>query len=267
MTGIADGFANKVALVTGGASGIGLATAARLRTEGATVVVADVDETRGKAESEKIGAEFVRLDVSDADEWRDVVAGVVQRHGGIDIAYLNAGITTFPATGEEFMAMFEIAELTDAAYRRIVGVNVDGVVLGTRTVAPAIEARGGGAIVATASAAGVIAFSPDPIYTMTKHAVVGFVRAMAPSLSTKQISINAVLPGAVDTNILAAGFAEKARDMGVAMIDASEIAEGVVNAINQGTTGQLWLCLANRPPFAYEFAPVDGLGITAGSES
>ena len=79
--------------------------------------------------------------------------------------------------------------------------------------------------------------------------------------------MNAVLPGAVDTNILAAGFAEKARDMGVAMIDPSEIADGVVHAINHGTTGQLWLCLANRPPLAYAFAPVDGLGITSGPES
>ncbi len=267
MADFADGFAGKVALVTGGASGIGLATASRLRADGAAVVVADLDEGRGKTESERIGAQFVRLDVSDPDAWGEVVAGVVQRHGGLDVAFLNAGVTTFPATGEQFMEMFDIADLTDAAYRRIVGVNVDGVVLGTRAVAPAIEARGGGAIVATASAAGVIAFSPDPVYTMTKHAVVGFVRAMAPNLATKEISINAVLPGAVDTNILAEGFADKARDMGVTMIDPSEIADGVVHAINQGTTGQLWLCLANRRPFAYEFAPVEGLGITPTLES
>lgn len=266
MAGIEGGFAGKVALITGGASGIGLATAARLRNEGAVVVVADVDEARGKRESEAIGAEFVRLDVSDADAWREVVSGVTGRHGGIDVAFLNAGITTFPATGEEFMAMFDFADLTDAAYRRIVGVNVDGVVWGTREVARAMEARGGGAIVATASAAGVIAFSPDPIYTMTKHAVVGFVRASAPTLATKNVTINAVLPGAVDTNILAAGFAEKARGMGIPMLDPSEIAEGVVHAIREGTTAKLWLCLPNRAPFAYAFAPVEGLGIDTGAE-
>ncbi|MBC8340517.1 MAG: SDR family oxidoreductase [Proteobacteria bacterium] len=267
MSNFADGFAGKVALVTGGASGIGLATAKKLRGAGATVVVADVDEARGKAESEAIGAEFARLDVSDSAQWEEVVSGVVQRHGGLDIAFLNAGVTTFPATGEEFMSMFDISEVTDAAYRRIMGVNVDGVVLGTRAVASVIAAQGGGAIVATASAAGVIAFAPDAVYTMTKHAVVGFVRAMGPSLAEKNITINAVLPGAVDTNILAPGFAEQARDMGVAMIDASEIADGVINAIHQGTTSQLWLCLANQAPFAYEFAPVDGLGITSGAEA
>jgi short-subunit dehydrogenase len=90
---------------------------------------------------------------------------------------------------------------------------------------------------------------------------------MGPSLAEQNITINAVLPGAVDTNILAPGFAEQARDMGVAMIDASEIADGVINAIHQGTTSQLWLCLANQAPFAYEFAPVDGLGITSGPEA
>ena len=267
MTQFSEGFAGKVALVTGGASGIGLATAARFRAEGATVVVADIDEARGKDESERIGAEFVRLDVSDSDGWREVVAGIVARHGGLDIAFLNAGITTVPATGEEFMQEFDLSTLSDADYRRIMGINVDGVVFGTRAVAPAIEANGGGAIVATASAAGVIAFSPDPVYTTTKHAVVGFVRAIAPSMLGKKISVNAVLPGAVDTNILAPGFAEKARDMGVSMIDPSEIADGVVHAINEGTTGKLWLCLANQKPLSYEFAPVAGLGITAGPES
>lgn len=256
-----NGFAHKVALVTGAASGIGFATAKSLRAQGATVVMGDVDEARGKSCAEEIGGEFVRLDVSDPDAWREVVDGAVARHGGLDIAFLNAGITTFPATGEELIEGFDIAELPDDNYRRIMGVNVDGVIFGTRAVVPALAARGGGAIVATASAAGVIAFPPDPIYTMTKHAVVGFVRSLAPGLIKKQITLNAVLPGAVDTNILGAGFAEKAREMGISMIDPAQIAEGVVHAINEGSTGKLWLCLAGKGPFAYEFAPVPGLGI------
>jgi NAD(P)-dependent dehydrogenase (short-subunit alcohol dehydrogenase family) len=146
------------------------------------------------------------------------------------------------------------------------GVNVDGVIFGARAVVPALEARGGGAIVATASAAGVIAFPPDPIYTTTKHAVIGFVRSLAPGLVAKQITFNAILPGAVDTNILAEGFADKAREMGIPMIAPEHIADGVVKAITDGSTGKLWLCLADRDPEAYEFAPVDGLGIPADVE-
>lgn len=261
-----NGFSGKVAIVTGGASGIGFATSKRLRAEGASVVIADLDEARGKDCAEQIGGEFVRLDVSDSDAWRDVVEGVVSRHGGLDLAYLNAGVTTYPATGEQLIAGFEITELSDEDYRRIMGANVDGVIFGARAVTPAIEARGGGAIVVTASAAGVIAFPPDPIYTTTKHAVIGFVRSLAPALAIKQISLNAILPGAVDTNILGDGFADKARAMGISMIDPEQIADGVVHAVTHGSTGTLWLCLAGREPLAYEFAPVEGLGIPADVE-
>lgn len=254
------GFEDKVALITGGASGIGLATAKRLKSEGAAVVIADLDDARGKREAEQIGADFVHLDVSDSEAWRSVVADVSARHGGLDLAYLNAGVTTYPAAIETMIRPFDIADLPDENYRRIMGANLDGVVFGARAVVPAIEARGGGAIVATASCAGVIAFYPDPIYTATKHAVVGLVRSLAPSLEARGISCNAVLPGAVDTNILGEGFADRAREVGIAVIAPERIADAVVNAVTAGSTGQLWICVADRPPYPYEFREVDGLG-------
>ena len=258
-----DGFEGKVALITGGASGIGLATAKRLRAEGAAVTIADLDEARGKPAAEAIGADFAVLDVSDPVAWSETIDGVVARHGGLDLAHLNAGVTTYPASGEEFIASFDIAELPDESYRRILGANVDGVVFGARAAVPAIEARGGGALVVTASAAGVIAFPPDPIYTLTKHAVVGFVRALAPALVDKKISVSAILPGVVDTNLLSNGFADTAREMGIAVIPPEHIADGVVKVLTGGTTGKLWLCLADGPPEAYVFNPVAGLGIPA----
>ena len=263
MGGFDDGFEGKVALITGGASGIGLATAQRLRAEGATVVIADLDEVRGKPAAEAIAAEFVKLDVSDPVAWREGVDGIVARHGGLDLAYLNAGVTTYVSTGEEFFASFDIAELPDESYRRILGANVDGVVFGARAVVPALAARGGGALVATASVAGVIAFPPDPIYTMTKHAVVGFVRSLAPTLVEKGITCNAILPGVVATSLLSDDFADQARALGIAVIPPEHIAAGVVKAVTDGTTGQLWLCLADREPEAYRFNPVDGLGVPA----
>ncbi len=260
------GFDGTVALVTGGASGIGRATCRRLASEGALVVVADLDESGGKAVAREIRGDFVRLDVSDPHAWTEVVEGVVSRRGGLHLAYLNAGVTTFRADPRGLTTTFDITAMSDAQYRRIMGANVDGVILGTRACVPAIEASGGGSIVATASAAGVIAFPPDPIYTATKHAVVGFVRSIAPILETKGISCHAILPGIVDTNILAGGFADQARARGIEVMAPEEIAAAVVEAVNSPRTGGLWLCLPKRTPTLYSFNPVTGLGLPAPTE-
>jgi NAD(P)-dependent dehydrogenase (short-subunit alcohol dehydrogenase family) len=255
------GFEGTVALVTGGASGIGRATCRRLAEEGATVIVADLDAAGAKTVAEEIGGEAVTLDVGDPGAWAEVVGGVLARHGGLHLAYLNAGVTTLRAEPGDLVAPFDITAVSDEAYRRIMGANVDGVILGTRACAPAIARSGGGAIVATASAAGVIAFPPDPIYTATKHAVVGFVRSMAPWLEAQGIACHAVLPGVVDTNILTRGFADEARSRGILVMDPSEIAAGVVGAVRSPETGGLWLCLPGRAPSRYVFNPVEGLGV------
>lgn len=260
------GFEGTVALVTGGASGIGRATCRRLAGEGARVVVADLDEAGGKAVAQEIRGEFVRLDVSDSLAWNEVVDGVVARQGGLHLAYLNAGVTTFRADPRDLVTPFDIGAMSDAQYRRIMGANVDGVILGTRACAPAIEASGGGSIVATASVAGAIAFPPDPIYTATKHAVVGFVRSMAPILETRGISCHAIMPGIVDTNILANGFADQARTMGMQVMAPEEIAAAVVQAVKAPQTGGLWLCLPKRAPSLYSFNPVTGIGLPEPAE-
>jgi NAD(P)-dependent dehydrogenase (short-subunit alcohol dehydrogenase family) len=254
-------FEGKVALVTGGASGIGRATALSLAQRGATVLVADVDVVGGKAVAAQLGTELIELDVSDPDAWTDAIARVVQSHAGLDILHLNAGIATFKGSGEEFATAFDLEAMPIESYRRIMGINVDGVAFGIRAALSALAEGDGGSIVATASAAGVIAFAADPIYTATKHAVVGLVRSMAPVLAPRAITCNAILPGAVDTAILAEGFADKAREMGIPVGMPEEIADGVLGAIEGGGTGQLWLCLAGQAPCLYDFAPVPGLGI------
>ena len=189
------------------------------------------------------------------------MAGVRARHGALQLVHLNAGVTTFRAAPGDLVAPFDLTAVSDAQYRRIMGANVDGVILGARACLPLIEASGGGAIVATASAAGVIAFPPDPIYTATKHAVVGFVRSLAPLLAPSEIACHAVLPGVVDTNILARGFADEARARGIRVMPPEQIAEGVVYAVRSSELGGLWLCLPDRAPFLYRHAPVEGLGI------
>jgi NAD(P)-dependent dehydrogenase (short-subunit alcohol dehydrogenase family) len=238
----------KVAVITGGASGIGLATAQLFATEGASVVIVDRNADAGEPAAKELDGRFVAADVGSPDDWRKVVDVATSTFGGVDVAYLNAGVTT----GES-----SIEALTDEQYRRIMGANVDGVVFGTRAVAPAIAARGGGAIVATASLAGLIAFALDPIYTMTKHAVVGFVRSMAPQLETQKITINAICPGVVDTPLVGDGAAAL-RQAGFPLIEPSEIAAAVLMAATGTATGHAFACQAGAEPVAYEFRDVPG---------
>jgi NAD(P)-dependent dehydrogenase (short-subunit alcohol dehydrogenase family) len=257
-----EGFEGLVALVTGGASGIGLATARRLSAEGAVVVIADFNESGAKAAAEAIGAEFVVFDVGDPEAWQETIHGIEAQHGALHLVHLNAGITTYKAEASaELRSGFDLSEMPLDNYRRIMGANVDGVILGARACIPLIAASGGGAVVATASAAGAIAFPPDPIYTATKHAVVGFVRSMAPWLQAQGIGCHAIMPGVVDTGLLAEGMADQARTLGIPVIAPEEIAEAVVGAVRSPESGGLWVCLANRPAFRYAFNPIDGLGV------
>lgn len=242
-------FEGKVALVTGGASGIGLAAVRRFADEGATVVVADLNKAAGEAAAEEVGGRFLALDVADGSAWTQAVAAIEEQDGGLDIAYLNAGVTT----GNP-----DIVSLTDEQYRRIMGANVDGVVFGMRACVPAIERRGGGAIVVTASLAGIIAFAGDPIYTLTKHAVVGLVRSVAPHLQPKNITVNSVNPGIVDTPLVGEEGRERLTAAGFPLIPPGDIAAAVVGAITGGGTGQCWVCQPGRPPEPYEFGQAPG---------
>jgi NAD(P)-dependent dehydrogenase (short-subunit alcohol dehydrogenase family) len=257
MGKFAAGFSNTVALVTGGASGIGLATARRLSAEGATVVIADRDEARGKGVAEASGLEFVAMDVSDPEAWEQIVAEITRRHGALHLVHLNAGITTY-RIDQSPEGGFDLASMPLENYRRIMGANIDGVILGARATLPALTASGGGALIVTASAAGALAFPPDPIYTATKHAVVGFVRSMAPSLEASNIGCHAIMPGIVDTGLLSEGFADQAKSMGMPIIPPEDIADAVINAARAEKTGGLWICLATRPPYRYQFEPLDG---------
>src|SRR5262249_22678569 len=144
-----------VALVTGGGSGIGRAIAQRLAADGADVLVVDVDEIAAQRTARAVDGRAVAADVGDPAEWARL-ADTIPR---LDVACLNAGVVTGQA---------DLDDLTDEAYRRIMRVNVDGVVLGLRALIPLLERSEGDAVV-TASLAGLTSMASDPVYSATKH--------------------------------------------------------------------------------------------------
>ncbi len=183
-----------------------------------------------------------------SDEWPFIVEAVTCRFGGIDVAHLNAGVMTGEA---------DITALTDDAYRRVVSVNVDGVVYGVRALVPALSARGGGALVATASLAGLIGFSPDPVYCLTKHAVVGLVRALIPQLAARNITFNAVCPSIVDTPLI--GEARQLlEETGFPLIDAGAVADAVVERLSGESSGEAMVVQAGREALAFRFGRPPG---------
>ena len=243
------------AIVTGAASGIGRATSRLLADEGCRVIVADVDDAGGAAVAEEVGGTFHHLDVTDPEAWAAAVAAT----GGVDIVYLNAGVTTLPAgTGLSDAAANHITRLSDRDYRRIMAINVDGVVFGARAVVPSMVERGGGVIVATSSLAGLIGFPPDPIYAVTKHAVIGLVRSLGPQLAPLGISVHAVCPGITDTAIVADTAKHELRAAGFPIIPPEHIGAGVLTAIRSSDTGCAWVCQAGRDAVSFEFRHVPG---------
>jgi NAD(P)-dependent dehydrogenase (short-subunit alcohol dehydrogenase family) len=243
----------KVAIVTGAGSGIGAASARRLADAGAHVVVAVVAEAAGRAVATEIGGTFVHLDVSDPQAWTRVVAETQAATGGIDIAHLNAGIAlgAYPVIVEA---------LSDDEYRRIMGVNVDGVFLGVRALVPVLAGRGGGAIVVTASLAGVGPHPDDPIYSATKHFVVGLVRSLGRPLREQGITINAVCPGAVDTPLLDTTQRREAIEArGRPLMIGDDIADAVMSLVAGTETGQIYTVMAGRGAERFEFPGIPGM--------
>jgi NAD(P)-dependent dehydrogenase (short-subunit alcohol dehydrogenase family) len=240
--------AGKVAVVTGGGSGIGLATATRLAAAGASVAVVDLDGASAERVAGELGGLALQADVGRSDEWPGIVEAVTRRFGGIDLAHLNAGVTT----GES-----DITKVTDEIYARATGVNVDGVFFGVRAVVPAMAARGGGSIVATASLAGLIGFSPDPVYCMTKHAVVGLVRSLGPQLGERGIVINAVCPSIVDTPLIA-DMREVLESSGFPLIDVEAVSTVVVELLGGDASGEAMVIQAGREALPFRFARPPG---------
>ena len=187
-------FRGKVAVITGGASGIGAATAELLHAEGAAILIADLPGDTGPALAAKLGehAAFQPTDVSSADAVEAMVQAAVQRFGRLDILFNNAGIGSFGAT----------PELPVEEWQRVIAIDLNGVFYGCRSAIPVMRAQGGGVIVNTASASGLAADYHFAAYNAAKAGVINYTRAVAIDHAREGIRCNAVCPGPVDTPIL-----------------------------------------------------------------
>ena len=210
----------ETAIVTGAAGGIGGALVAALEADGATV--RGLDLTSG-------------FDVGDPEAWLDVAPA--------DLVCLNAGVL---ARGDG----------TVDDYRRILSVNVDGVVFGVQALAPRMKP--GSAFVVTASLAGLIPMASDPLYVLTKHAVVGYARTMAEVLEPKGIRVNLVCPGIVRTPMTEGETQRTLEAAGFPLMEPEQIAEAVLVAARSELTGQAWVCQPGREPTLFRFPGVPG---------
>ena len=248
-------FDGKVALVTGGGSGIGRATALAFAREGCRVVIGNRNVQRGEETVSMIReaggtASFQRTDVLVAAEIEALVDHAVKTYGGLDLAFNNAGVE-----GE----VAPLVAQTEANYDSVMDVNVKGVWLSMKYEIPRMLERGGGAIVNCSSVTGLIGFPNVSIYVASKHAVIGLTKAAALEYSAQGIRVNAVNPAVIDTEMvdrLAEGFSMKKDDLVTfhpiwRLGRVEEVAEAVV-----------WLCSGKSSFVTGHSLVVDG-GFTA----
>ncbi|MET0740130.1 MAG: 3-oxoacyl-ACP reductase [Candidatus Nanopelagicales bacterium] len=192
---------DRVAVITGGAGGIGLATARRFAAEGAKVVVADVDQSAGHAAAKEVGGTFVSADVTDEAAVHALFSTAVEVYGGLDIAFNNAGISP---TDDDSILLTGLD-----AWHRVQEVNLTSVYLCCKHAIPHLQARGGGSIINTASFVAVMGAATSQVsYTASKGGVLALSRELGVQFAREGIRVNALCPGPVDTPLLRQLFAK-----------------------------------------------------------
>ena len=236
-----------VALITGGASGIGQAVCRALAARDDLVIVADLDEQGAGLVAEEVGGHAVALDVADYEANAAAVAFAVERGGRLDHVFLNAGISTGTTFGDDFDL---------ETYRRAMAINLDGVVYGLQAALPALRAARGSAV-ATASLAGLTGVPMDPFYAANKHGVVGLVRSAGPVLEAEGVRLNAICPGFTESAIIAP-IRAALTETGVPIIPTDVVAEAVVELLEGEATGTCVFVQNGRPPAPFAFRNIPG---------
>ncbi|WP_033384920.1 SDR family oxidoreductase [Sporichthya polymorpha] len=242
------------ALVTGGASGIGRATAERLAAEGYEVVIGDVDP-RAEVVAAEIGGTARVLDVTDLGAWERVAANLQQDGRQLSALVLNAGI----AGGGTDLGSLDLDR-----YAQLMRVNVDGVVYGLRTMLPHLARPG--VVTVTASLAGLMGVPADPVYAMTKHAVIGLVRSTAAGLATEGVRIHAVCPGFVQTPLLGAAQ-QQFEAAEFPLLTADQIAAALADLVTGRSRALVTVLQPGRDPVDYAFAGIPGPRLLDGSKA
>ncbi|HEY8216253.1 MAG TPA: SDR family oxidoreductase [Acidimicrobiia bacterium] len=237
-------MSEEIAVVTGAASGVGAASARRLARGGAAVVVVDVDDDGGKRVADEVGGRFVHLDVGDPTAW-STFADDVAREGRLALAHLNAGILT---ASEDVPFLDTPVERSLALLR----VNLDGVIFGVRALAPVMIDQDGGAIAVTASLAGLIPYAGDPVYTATKHGVVGFVRSVTGELRRAGVRLTAVCPGGIDTPMVAGERKARMDEHGARFLSPDDVAAAVEALLRSGDAGTIQYLEGGQSPRTIE---------------
>lgn len=248
-------FSGQVALVTGAANGIGRATAQAFASEGLKVVVSDVDVAGGEQTVDLIrqaGGEalFVRCDVSRDAEVQALMTSVIEAYGRLDYAFNNAGIE---------IEKGRLNEGSEAEFDAIMGVNVKGVWLCMKYQLPLLMAQGGGAIVNTASVAGLGAAPKMSIYSASKHAVIGLTKSAAIEFAKKKVRVNAVCPAVIDTDMFRRAYEAdpKKGEFAAAMHPV-----GRIGKVEEVAAAVLYLCSDDAAFTTGQALAIDG-GVTA----
>ncbi|HBW07583.1 MAG: short-chain dehydrogenase [Pseudomonas sp. BICA1-14] len=248
-------FSGQVALVTGAAAGIGRATAQAFAEQGLKVVLADIDEAGIRDGAESIRAAggqaiAVRCDVTRDAEVKALIEQTLAQYGRLDYAFNNAGIE---------IEQGRLAEGSEAEFDAIMGVNVKGVWLCMKHQLPVMLAQGGGAIVNTASVAGLGAAPKMSIYAASKHAVIGLTKSAAIEYAKKQIRVNAVCPAVIDTDMFRRAYEADPRKAGFA---AAMHPVGRIGKVEEIAAAVLYLCSDSAAFTTGHSLAVDG-GATA----
>ena len=248
----------KRVIITGASGGIGRAGVRHFAELGASVVGMDVVDGPGEQLAAELGAPhaYRHVDLTDPASVASELAAAAEHLGGLDVAWLNAGVMTRANNLDPLDD--PLTTLDIAHYRRVFDVNVGANIAAVGALLPLL--RAGGDIVITSSGAGLIPFPPDPIYTASKHAVIGLVRSLAPALRDAGVRVHAVCPGGTDTPM--AGTAGE----GLQLQPPVAVAECVVALLDAGGTGDVWTALANRPPTQIRFPELRGRGLVLDPE-